>query len=232
MNILSHPSITVALEANALEKNSASRHACQAEMAIVAVVMLVALADTALGSAKFVTGNVPDWTQPYTYTPVSPNGGPGPIHRASASGTAGARQVLRPIWPAIGLTSSASLLRTPTAFPISTVMWTERPSWQDYLADGTSNRPPPQAQRAHCPSQLRTSAGTWIATTAFRTIFPVLEQWWFIRPPLFRRASRYLREGHSCGPAEVSDSRYSLSGSIFWETEPRDGQVQGDTPQG
>ena len=98
---------------------------------------------------KFVKGFVPDWNQPYRYSPQSPNGGPGNVNPPP------------PPWGAVMQwsdwcvpTSAANLaghwtdyfgapVADSTAFALSTKPWPD-PSWQDYLADGTAGRPIPQ----------------------------------------------------------------------------------------
>jgi hypothetical protein len=113
---------------------------------MLALLMLGVLPERALAT-QFVSGLVPDWNQPYHYTPASMNGGPGPDPGAPG-------QVNQ--WNAWCAPSSAANLAghwadfrglsvaDTTAFPNSTVFWAVGPSWQDYEADGTATRPAPQ----------------------------------------------------------------------------------------
>jgi hypothetical protein len=94
-------------------------------------------------ATKFVKGLVPDWNQPYHYTVQSLNGGPGPDPQAG---------VVNQWNDWCAPCSSANLaghwtdyhsapVADTTPFPGSTLAWAAS-SWQDYLADGTVNRPP------------------------------------------------------------------------------------------
>ncbi len=106
--------------------------------------LVVCAATIAVAGPVFVSGFVPDWNQPYFYTPASPNGGPGPDPHPGAPDPWNA-------WCAP--TSAANLIghwedarHDPCAdgsvFPASTVMWAAGPSWQDFLGDGSGMRPP------------------------------------------------------------------------------------------
>ena len=100
-------------------------------------------------AAVFVSGDVPDWEQPYRYSGGSPNGGPGPDPNpgsgtdpwdAWCAPTSGAN--LAGHWDDVRSVAVAD----GTAFPFSTVTWPNGASWQDYQADGVSR---PQRMTAY-----------------------------------------------------------------------------------
>lgn len=105
---------------------------------VVVVAITLCSVGGALAGASFVPGFVPDWNQPYTYTPASAWGGPGPDPRpgqldpwnAWCAPTSGSN--LAGHWNDTYLNPVAD----GVAFPNSAVMWAAGASWQDYLADG------------------------------------------------------------------------------------------------
>ncbi|MGD0652422.1 MAG: hypothetical protein ABSA97_14995 [Verrucomicrobiia bacterium] len=113
-------------------------------------------------AAKFVNGLVPDWNQPYRYTPPSLNGGPPPDPAAGVVNQWNA-------WcaPASGANLAGHWadfhgwpVADTTPFPGSTFAWAA-PSWQDYLADGVA-RPGPTNAPGRPPN--RTDIGWYMDT--------------------------------------------------------------------
>ncbi|HXR47264.1 MAG TPA: hypothetical protein VN784_07460 [Candidatus Limnocylindrales bacterium] len=187
------------------------------KLGVVTAVFLV-MSVNVLAAATFVNGLVPDWNQPYRYTAASPNGGPGPDPAPGIANqwndwcapTSGAN--LAGHW--------TDVLGVPVAdtvaYPGSTVLWAAGPSWQDYLADGTLNRPLFPA--GILPAQT-TDIG-WYMDANYG--FPyaagkTMGGYPFGDPPHF---GTYLKDIHA-GLQIFLNSRYSLSGGVYWLTGTR-----------
>ena len=191
-----------------------------------------------LATARFVNGFVPDWNQPYFYIPGSPSGGPGPDPNNPGpvspvdqwndwcAPTSGAN--LAGHWAdARGL-----LVADNAAFPNSTVAWAAGPSWQDYLADGTINRPPPQIVVSPLPVPA-TDVGWYMDSNRGVPYDPpavgIMGGWFFNNPP---HAGTFLKDIHA-GLQNYLNSRYGLSGGVFWRTGTEGiGFAAGVNPQG
>ena len=135
---------------------------------LAALCVLCALSGRAFAQAVFVQGLVPDWNQPYFYTPgPGGNGGPGPDPLPGAVNQ----------WNAWCAPTSASNLAGHWAdrhgnlnvadsmpFPGSTVNWAVGPSWQDYLGDADPARPAPRNPGAGGPPYVTTDIGWYMDT--------------------------------------------------------------------
>ncbi|MGD0744975.1 MAG: hypothetical protein ABSA45_07455 [Verrucomicrobiota bacterium] len=180
--------------------------------------VLLAMTGNTFAAATFVNGLVPDWNQPYRY--VNPNG-PGadpapnivnqwndwcaPCSGANLAGHwADARGI--PVADA-------------TSFPNSTLPWAA-PSWQDYLADGTVNRPlfPPG------PLPAQTTDIGWYMNANLGVVYDAgggLSMGGFpFVPPDPPHSGTYLGDIHA-GLQNYLNDRYSAAGSIFWKTGTR-----------
>ena len=184
------------------------------KLVILLAAALTTVAMTALGAAKFVSGCVPDWNQPYDYT--SPNG-PGPDPAANVPNqwndwcvpTSAAN--LAGYWSDYGGLPVADT----TAYPNSTVAWGAGPSWQDYLAD--SNRPPQQAFAQPLPSPV-TDIGWYLDTNRgvnYDGGVAKLMGGYFFGDN--NHNGTRLKNTH-VGLQYFLNSRYSLSGGVFWKT--------------
>jgi len=177
-----------------------------------------------LAAAKFVSGLVPDWNQPYNYTAASPNHGPGPDPSPI-------RGVVNQWNDWCAPTSGANLagywadargvpVADATNFPNSTVLWATGPSWQDYLADGTINRPQPQAVAGPLP--VPTTDIGWYMDSNRGILYdgnPLKSMggWFFGN---INHSGTYLKDIHA-GLQNYLNCRYGLSGSVFWRTGTR-----------
>jgi hypothetical protein len=200
---------------------------------VLTAIVLVAMTASVFGAAKFVSGLVPDWNQPYRYN--APNG-PGPDPN----------RVANPLWPTdqwndwCAPTSAANLaghwtdvrgvpVADTTAFPGSTVAWGAGPSWQDYLAD--SNRPPPQAS---FPLPSPTTDIGWYMDSNFGVPYDdgspnVMAGWHFGDAP---HKGTYLKNIH-VGLQLFLNNRYSLAHGKCWLTGTRGvGYFAGVSPDG
>ena len=193
---------------------------------IFSLIALTAITTNLFAAAKFVSGLVPDWNQPYYYTAASPDKGPGPDPDHNW-------QPLSPVdqwndWCAP--TSGANLagywadvrgvpVADATNFPNSTVLWAAGPSWQDYQADGTANRPQPQAVAGPLP--VPTTDIGWYMDADRGVLYDagggMMGGWFFGNGP---HAGTYLKDIHA-GLQNFLNSRYGLSGSVFWQTGTR-----------
>ncbi len=194
---------------------------------------LIVTTGNLLGAAKFVSGLVPDWNQPYRYTAASPNGGPGPdpvpffVNQWNdwCAPTSGAN--LAGHWA----DARGVPVADKAAFPGSTVMWAAGPSWQDYLADGTVNRPQPQVAPGPLPVPA-TDIG-WYMDSNLGVPYDlgggVMGGYFFGNIP---HSGTYLKDTHA-GLQNFLNSRCSLSGGIFWKTGTRGiGFAAGTNPTG
>ena len=182
---------------------------------VVAAAVFLVMTVNALAAAVFVTGLVPDWNQPYRYTPASPNGGPGPDPAPNVPNqwndwcapTSGAN--LAGHWTdVLGMPVADT-----TPFPGSTAPWPARPSWQDYLADGTVIRPLFPA--GVLPAQT-TDIG-WYMSANYN--YNLGNTWggYFNEPP---HRGTYLQDIHA-GLQVFLNSRYSFSSNFYWLTGTR-----------
>jgi hypothetical protein len=185
---------------------------------VTAAVFLV-MTGNIFAAATFVSGLVPDWNQPYRYTAASPNGGPGP--------DPGAPNIINQWNDWCAPTSGANLaghwtdargipVADKTNYPYSSVQWAVDPSWQDYLADGTTNRPLFPA--GILPAQT-TDIG-WYMDTSYGIAFTAPKSWGGYPlgdPPHY---GTYLKDIHA-GLQIFLNSRYSFSGGVFWLTGTR-----------
>ncbi len=189
----------------------------------------MAMTGNMFAAATFVSGLVPDWNQPYRY--AAPNGpGPDPAPfvvnqwndwcaPCSGANLAGHWTDARGVPVA-----------DTTAFPNSTVGWAAGPSWQDYLADGTVNRPP-------SPTGLLPAKPTdigWYMDSNLGVRYDVgagllMGGYPFGNP---NHAGTYLKDIH-VGLQNYLNCRYSFSGGVFWRTGTRGtGFAGGTDPSG
>jgi hypothetical protein len=196
--------------------------------AITIIVMM--LAGNLFASATFVSGLVPDWNQPYRY--VTPNGpGPDPVPNfvnqwndwcapSSAANLAGHWADARGVPVA-----------DTTAYPNSTTAWGVGSSWHDYQADGRTNRPPPQAVAGPPPSPT-TDIG-WYMDANRGVLYDAgggsMGGYFYGNAP---HSGTYLKDIHA-GLQNYLNSRYGLSGKLFWRTGTRGfGFAAGTDPSG
>lgn len=193
--------------------------------AIFTAVVFIAMTGNVLAAATFVSGLVPDWNQPYNYTAASPNHGPGPDPSPI-------RGVVNQWNDWCAPTSGANLagywadargvpVADATNFPNSTVLWAAGPSWQDYLGDGTVNRPQPQAVAGPLP--VPTTDIGWYMDSNRGILYdgnPLKSMggWFFGN---INHSGTYLKDIHA-GLQNYLNCRYGLSGSVFWRTGTRD----------
>jgi hypothetical protein len=193
-------------------------------MVFVLALMFGGIVSDSLAAAKFVSGLVPDWNQPYRY--MTPNGpGPDPNRPNPPNIFAPADQ-----WNAWCAPSSAANLAghwtdvrgipvaDATAFPNSTVNWGAGPSWQDYLGD--SNRPPPQAAAASLPSTT-TDIGWYMDTNLgipWDNNLGVMGGYFFAGDA--PHPGTFLKN-IDVGLQLFLNNRYSLSGGTYWRTGTR-----------
>jgi len=190
---------------------------------------LTVMTGEVLAAAQFVRALAPDWNQPYRY--VNPNGpgpDPGPFAPnqwndwcapCSGANLAGYWTDVR----GIPVADTAS-------FPNSTVAWAAGPSWQDYLADGTVNRPLFPA--GALPAQT-TDIG-WYLNANYGIAYDAGGGKVMGGYPLGNPQHRgtYLKDIH-VGLQLFLNSRYSFSGSIYWKTGTRgSGFAAGTDPTG
>jgi hypothetical protein len=186
----------------------------------IAALLMMMTANT-FAAAKFVSGLAPDWNQPYRY--VNPNGpGPDPsglLHAVNqwndwCAPTSAAN--LAGYWAdARGVTVADT-----TSFPNSTVAWAVGPSWQDYLADGTTNRPQPQAVAGSLPVPT-TDIGWYMDANRgvpYDHVAGSFMGGWFFGN--VNHPGTYLKDIHA-GLQNYLNCRYGLSGSVFWRTGTR-----------
>ena len=200
--------------------------------AVFIAALLMMMTTNVFASAKFVSGLVPDWNQPYRY--VNPNG-PGP--------DPGAPNVVNQWNDWCAPTSGANLagywadargvpVADNTNFPNSIVGWAAGPSWQDYLADGTTNRPAPQAVAGSLP--IPTTDIGWYMDCNRGVLYDppaagVMGGWFFGNGP---HPGTYLKDMQP-GLQNYLNSRYSLSGGVFWRTGIQGGSfAAGTAPSG
>jgi hypothetical protein len=173
-------------------------------------------------AARFVKGVVPDWNQPYQYSPQSAHGGPGPD-----------------LWPNVVNQwndwcvpcSAANLVghwkdchRAPVAdttpYAGSTFNWRADPSWQDYLADGTlpplGGRPAPQIMPGPLPA-TPTDIG-WYMDSNLGVVddapaVGMMGGFFYGNPP---HSGTYLKDIH-VGLQIYLNSRYTVGGA-GWDT--------------
>jgi hypothetical protein len=197
---------------------------------ILIAAFLGSMTVNSLAAAKFVSGFVPDWNQPYQY--VAPNG-PGPDPMANVANQ----------WNAWCAPSSGANLAghwadergvpvaDATAFPGTTVAWAAGPSWHDYQADGSANRPIPQVAIGPLPMPT-TDIGWYMDTNRgipYDVGFGTMGGYWFNNAG---HTGTYLKDIHA-GLQYYLNSRYSLSGSIYWRTGTRGiGYAGGIDPTG
>ncbi|HTY87835.1 MAG TPA: hypothetical protein VMB80_10255 [Candidatus Acidoferrum sp.] len=191
--------------------------------------ILLAMATNGFAAAKFVTGLVPDWNQPYRY--VAPNGpGPDPAPFAPnqwndwCAPSSGAN--LAGYW-----TDGRGVpVGDTTNYPYSSAAWASGPSWQDYLADGTLNRPLFPA--GALPAQT-TDIG-WYMNANYGIAYDagggkVMGGYPFGNP---QHRGTYLKDIHA-GLQLFLNGRYSLGGGIYWKTGTRgSGFAAGTDPTG
>jgi len=184
-------------------------------------------------AAKFVSGLVPDWNQPYSYTAASPNHGPGPdpgppnaVNQWNdwCAPTSGAN--LAGYWA----DARSIPVADATNFDHSTVLWAAGPSWQDYQADGFA-RPIPQGAPGPLPVPL-TDIG-WYMDANRGVLYDAgggtMGGCFFGNGP---HDGTYLKDIHA-GLQNYLNSRYSLSGGVFWRTGTRGiGYAAGTDPTG
>lgn len=183
---------------------------------VVALVIFLLMTVNAPAAAVFVNGLVPDWNQPYRYTGASPNGGPGPDPAPGGianqwndwcAPTSGAN--LAGHWTdALGVPVADT-----TPFPGSTAPWAARPSWQDYLADGTIIRPLFPA--GILPAQT-TDIG-WYMSANYNYNLANTMGGYFNEPP---HRGTYLQDIHT-GLQVFLNGRYSFSNNVCWLTGTR-----------
>ena len=183
--------------------------------------VLMAMTGNIFAAAKFVNGLVPDWNQPYRY--VNPNGpGPDPSPIRSVvnqwndwcAPTSGAN--LAGYWA----DARSVPVADTTNFPNSTVAWAAGPSWQDYLADGTINRPQPQAVAGALPMPA-TDIGWYMDSNRGIPYDNVPLK--FMGGYFFGNlghSGTYLKDIHA-GLQNYLNCRYGLSGGVFWRTGTR-----------
>jgi len=184
---------------------------------ISTAVVLMAMTGNIFAAATFVSGLVPDWNQPYRYN--APNG-PGP--------DPGAPNVINQWNDWCAPTSGANLaghwtdargipVADATNYPYSSVQWAVGPSWQDYLADGTGNRPL-MFPAGILPAQT-TDIGWYMDTSYGIAFFPPISNGGYPlgEPPHY---GTYLRDIHA-GLQIFLNSRYSFSSNVFWLTGTR-----------
>ena len=195
---------------------------------ILILVSLFCAAENALPAPHYVNGLVPDWNQPYRYIPASPYGGPGPdpvpimvnqwndwCAPSSAANLAG-------YW--------ADFQGVPVAdtnrFSVSSVIWAQGPSWQDCLADGTvaplfPGRPAPQPGPTPGPLPVPATDIGWYLDT--NRGVPYDAGGGFMGGCYLGNMGHngtFLKDMH-VGLQNYLNTRYSLSGSIFWRTGTR-----------
>jgi hypothetical protein len=203
--------------------------------AVLIAALLMMMTTNMFAAAKFVSGLVPDWNQPYRY--VKPNGpGPDPNNVTPFSPVDQWNDWCAP-------TSAANLagywadargvpVADTTNFPNSTVGWAAGPSWQDYLADGTINRPPPQAVAGSLP--IPTTDIGWYMDCNRGVLYDppaagVMGGWFFGNAI---HSGTYLKDIQP-GLQNYLNCRYGLSGSVFWRTGTRGiGFAAGTDPSG
>jgi len=201
---------------------------------LVLTFAFIAFTTDVLAAAKFVSGLVPDWNQPYEYTAASPKGGPGPDPAVGACNQ----------WNAWCAPSSAANLAghwadvrgvpvaDTTAYPGSTVAWTLGPSWHDYQADGFA-RPQVQMAPGPFPSPV-TDIGWYMDTNRGEPLDAGggIMGGYFLNPPNDVHAGTYLKD-IDIGLQNYLNGRYSLSSSIYWRTGTRGvGYYAGVNPSG
>jgi len=194
-------------------------------VAVVSAVLMVA-ATNVHGAAKFVNGLVPDWNQPYRYIPGGdPNGIPISQWNDWCAPCSGAN--LAGHW-----TDARGIpVADTTNFPNTSVAWAAGPSWQDYLADGTVNRPP--GPPGLFPAQT-TDIG-WYMDTNLGIPYDIPAVGVMGGYPLghlAQQAGTFLKDIQP-GLQNYLNSRYSFSGSVFWRTGTRgSGFASGTDPTG
>jgi len=179
--------------------------------------VLMAMTGNLFAAATFVSGLVPDWNQPYRYpAPNGPGPDPAPFVPSQwndwCAPCSGANL-------AGHLTDARGIpVADNTAFPGSDVLWAAGPSWQDYLADGTVNRPLFPA--GVLPAQT-TDIG-WYMNANYNIAYDAGGGKWMGGYPLGNPQHRgtYLKDIHA-GLQLFLNSRYSLSGGVFWKTGTR-----------
>jgi hypothetical protein len=201
--------------------------------AVFIAALLMMITTNMFAAAKFVSGLVPDWNQPYRY--VNPNGpGPDPsglLHAVNqwndwCAPTSAAN--LAGHWADAGGVPVADA----TNFPNSTVAWAAGPSWQDYLADGTINRPPPQAVAGSLP--IPTTDIGWYMDCNRGVLYDppaagVMGGWFFGNAI---HSGTYLKDIQP-GLQNYLNCRYGLAGGVFWRTGTRGiGFAAGTDPSG
>jgi hypothetical protein len=203
---------------------------------ILVVAVFFTIPTNALAVVKFVSGLVPDWNQPYRY--VTPNGpGPDPNRPNPPNIFAPTDQ-----WNAWCAPSSAANLAgywtdvrgmplaDTTAYPNSTVAWGAGASWDDYLAE--SNRPAPQVATGPLPSTT-TDIGWYMDTNRgilWDNNLGVMGGYFFAGDAVHPGT---LLKRIDVGLQNFLNSRYSLSGSIYWRAGTRGvGYFAGVNPSG
>ena len=188
---------------------------------VIATATMFMVTGNVFAAAQFVSGLVPDWNQPYRYN--APNG-PGPDPTPGGPGGGLINQWNDWCAP----TSGANLaghwtdargipVADQTNFPYSSVQWAVGSSWQDYLADGTANRPL-WFPAGVLPAQT-TDIGWYMDTSYGIAFFPPISNggYPFGDPPHY---GTYLKHIHA-GLQIFLNSRYSFSGGVFWQTGTR-----------
>jgi hypothetical protein len=190
-----------------------------------------------LAAAKFVSGLVPDWNQPYHY-PLAPppSAGPGPDPAPNVANQ----------WNAWCAPSSAAnlaghwtdALGVPVgdsfAFP-ATTNWPLAATWHDYQADGATRPPVPQPAAGALPAQT-TDIGWYMDTNRGRPWDiggGTMGGYFYGNGP---HTGTYLKD-IDVGLQMFLNNRYSLSGSIYWRTGTRGrpgplGYAHGTDPTG
>jgi hypothetical protein len=218
-------------------KNLSRMSGAKWKFVVSTTLALIVTTGNLLAAATFVNGLVPDWNQPYRYTPASPNGGPGPDPSPPPPPT-----VVNQWNDWCAPTSGANLaghwtdarglpVADTTAFPGSTVAWATGASWQDYLADGSLNRPPPQAAAGPLPVPA-TDIGWYMDSNRgvmYDNGLGVMGGYFFGN---IGHSGTYLKDIHA-GLQNYLNSRYGLCGSTFWRTGTRGiGFAAGTDPTG
>ncbi len=205
-------------------------------MVFVMALMFGGIVSDSFAAAKFVSGLVPDWNQPYRY--VSPNGpGPDPNRPNPPNIFAPSDQ-----WNAWCAPCSAAnlaghwtdvrgkLVADTNAFPATSVVWGVGPSWKDYLAD--SNRPPAQVAAAALPTNT-TDIGWYMDTNLgvpWDNNLGVMGGYFFAGDA--PHPGTFLKNIH-VGLQLFLNNRYSLSGATYWQTGTRGvGYFAGVSPSG
>jgi hypothetical protein len=188
------------------------RFGCQ--LVILLALLLGGIARDSLAAARFVTGLVPDWDQPYTYGPANGPSDPNPalVNQwddwcvpTCAADLAGHWTDVRGLPVADG-----------TPFPGSTVAWAVGASWHDYQADGTVNRPAPQIAAGPLPVPT-TDIGWYLDTnrgTPYDAGGGTMGGFFFNNG---NHNGTYLKDFHP-GLQNFLNSRYGLSGSVVWRS--------------